>query len=108
MSKTLLAAVVAHCDEILRTKEIGDYDGAANGLQVENSGRVSRIAATVDASLATVKLAVAAGADLLIVASRSVLECAPAMDRDKLRTIPVAGGKQSRGLQLTPAAGFSS
>jgi len=38
-----------------------------NGLQVENSGSVTRIAATVDASLATVKLAIAAKADLLIV-----------------------------------------
>jgi len=44
-----------------------DFDGAANGLQVENSGAVSKIAATVDASLATVKLAADAGADLLIV-----------------------------------------
>ena len=34
---------------------------------MENSGRVTRIAATVDASLATVKLAIAARADLLIV-----------------------------------------
>ncbi len=48
-------------------RAIGDYDGAANGLQVENSGAVTRIAATVDASLATVKMAVAARADLLIV-----------------------------------------
>jgi dinuclear metal center YbgI/SA1388 family protein len=38
-----------------------------NGLQVENRGRVTRIAAAVDASLATVRLAVAAGADLLLV-----------------------------------------
>src|SRR6185312_4329839 len=38
-----------------------------NGLQVENSGSVTRIAATVDASLATVKLAIAAKADLLLV-----------------------------------------
>jgi len=36
-------------------------------LQVENSGQVARIAATVDASLATVQLAVKAKADLLIV-----------------------------------------
>ena len=67
MPKTSLAAVVKHCDQILRTRAIGDYDGAANGLQVENSGAVTRIAATVDASLATVKLAIAAKADLLIV-----------------------------------------
>ena len=67
MSKTSLAAVVKHCDQILRTAAIGDYDGAVNGLQVENSGTVTRIAATVDASLATVKLAIAAKADLLLV-----------------------------------------
>jgi dinuclear metal center YbgI/SA1388 family protein len=67
MPKASLAAIVSHCDKILRTRAIGDYDGAANGLQVENSGAVTRIAATVDASLATVKLAVAAKADLLIV-----------------------------------------
>jgi dinuclear metal center YbgI/SA1388 family protein len=67
MAKVPLKTVVAHCDKILRTRQIGDYDGAANGLQVENRGTVSRIAATVDASLATVKLAIAANADLLIV-----------------------------------------
>jgi dinuclear metal center YbgI/SA1388 family protein len=67
MPKVSLAAIVADCDKILRTKTIGDYDGAANGLQMANRGTVSRIAATVDASLATVKLAVAAKADLLIV-----------------------------------------
>jgi dinuclear metal center YbgI/SA1388 family protein len=67
MPTTLLAAIVKHCDQLLRTKTIGDYDGAANGLQVENSGAVTKIAAAVDASLATIKLAVAAKADLLIV-----------------------------------------
>jgi dinuclear metal center YbgI/SA1388 family protein len=67
MPKISLAVLVKHCDQILRTREIGDYEGAANGLQVENSGHVTRIAATVDASLATVKLAIAAKADLLIV-----------------------------------------
>ncbi|HSY17216.1 MAG TPA: Nif3-like dinuclear metal center hexameric protein [Candidatus Acidoferrales bacterium] len=67
MSKVPLPAIVTHCDRVLRTADIGDYDGAVNGLQVENSGHVSRIAATVDASLATVRLAIAAKADLLIV-----------------------------------------
>ena len=62
-----LKKIVGHCDHILRTREIGDYDGASNGLQVENSGAVAKIAATVDASLATVKLAIAVRADLLIV-----------------------------------------
>lgn len=67
MPKASLAAIVQYCDRVLRTREIGDYDGAANGLQMENSGTVTRIAATVDASLATVKMAIAAKADLLIV-----------------------------------------
>jgi len=67
MSKASLTAIVKHCDHLLRTDQIKDYDGAVNGLQVENSGTVTRIAATVDASLATVKMTVAAKADLLIV-----------------------------------------
>src|ERR1019366_5122985 len=67
MPKVSLAAIVKHCDQLLHTKEIGDYDGAANGLQVENGGTVSRIAAAVDASLATVKLAIVARADLMVV-----------------------------------------
>jgi dinuclear metal center YbgI/SA1388 family protein len=66
MQKVPLPALVSHCDKILRTKTVGDYDGAVNGLQVENRGAVTRIAATVDASLATVKLALAAKADLLL------------------------------------------
>lgn len=67
MAKTSLATLVRYCDRLLRTAEVGDYAGAVNGLQVENSGSVSRIAAAVDASLATVKLARAAQADLLLV-----------------------------------------
>jgi dinuclear metal center YbgI/SA1388 family protein len=67
MPKASLAAIVKHCDQLLRTKSIGDYDGAANGLQVDGRGPITKIGATVDASLATVKLAIAARADLLIV-----------------------------------------
>jgi dinuclear metal center YbgI/SA1388 family protein len=67
MSRVSLAAIVRYCDQALRTADVQDYDGAANGLQVENRGVVTRIAATVDASLATVRLAAAAGADLLLV-----------------------------------------
>jgi dinuclear metal center YbgI/SA1388 family protein len=67
MSKASLKSIVAYCDQLLRTTEVKDYDRAANGLQVENRGTVTRIAAVVDASLATVKLAVAARASLLVV-----------------------------------------
>ena len=61
-----LANIVKYCDRILRTDEIADYDGAANGLQAQNRGSITRVAAAVDASQATVKLAIAARADLLI------------------------------------------
>ncbi len=67
MPKASLAAMVKYCDALLRTGEIGDYNGAVNGMQVANRGGITRIAAAVDASLATVKLAIAARADLLIV-----------------------------------------
>jgi dinuclear metal center YbgI/SA1388 family protein len=67
MAKASLSSVVRYCDRLLHTGQIKDYDGAVNGLQVENRGQVTRIAATVDASLATVRMAIAAKADLLIV-----------------------------------------
>jgi len=67
MPKSSLSEVVVYCDKLLRVSEIHDYDGAVNGLQVENRGRVSRVAAAVDASLATVRLAAKAKADLLLV-----------------------------------------
>ena len=67
MSKVSLAAIARYCDRLLRTAKVQDYDRAANGLQVENRGSVTRLAAAVDASLATVRLAAAAKADLLLV-----------------------------------------
>lgn len=62
-----LRTLVEYSDRLLRTSEVRDWDGAVNGLQVENSGNVHRVAAAVDASLATLRMAKAAGADLLIV-----------------------------------------
>src|SRR5258705_8725979 len=67
MSKASLATIVRYCDQMLRTAKVQDYEGAANGLQVENPGQVTRIAAAVDASVATVNLAIGEKADLLLV-----------------------------------------
>jgi dinuclear metal center YbgI/SA1388 family protein len=67
MPKAALRDIVRYCDRTLRTHQVHDYDGAVNGLQVENGGRVTCIAAAVDASLATIQLAIAARADLLVV-----------------------------------------
>ena len=62
-----LHEIVSFLDTQLRTAEIPDYPGAVNGLQLENGGAVTRIAAAVDASLPVVEAAVAMGADLLLV-----------------------------------------
>jgi dinuclear metal center YbgI/SA1388 family protein len=67
MPKTKLADVVGRCQKLLRPETFCDWEGAVNGLQVENAGQVGRIAACVDASLATIKLAIEAEADLMIV-----------------------------------------
>ena len=67
MPKTLLKDIVTHCDRTLKIDTITDYDGALNGLQMENNGQVSRIAAAVDASLKTIRMAIDVKADLLIV-----------------------------------------
>lgn len=67
MPKTALLNIVRHCDRILRTDKVNDYPGAVNGLQVQNQGGVTRIAAAVDATLSTIKLAIASRADLLVV-----------------------------------------
>ena len=67
MKDAALSALVKYSDRLLRTDAITDYDGAVNGLQVENSGGVTRIAAAVDASLATIHKAIALRANLLVV-----------------------------------------
>jgi len=67
MPKADLLAIVKHCDRELRINEIVDYDDAHNGLQVENDGKIHHIAATVDASLATIRKAADMGVNLMVV-----------------------------------------
>lgn len=62
-----LADLVAHAEALLRPDRFKDYPGAVNGLQFENRGRVLRIAAAVDGTLAVARKAVDAGANLLVV-----------------------------------------
>ena len=56
-----------YLNEYLRLADVPDYAGAINGLQVENSGHVSRIAAAVDASEASISQAVEKGCDVMLV-----------------------------------------
>lgn len=62
-----LADVVHALDLELRTTEVPDSSVALNGLQVANSGRVTRVAVAVDASLASIRAAAAMGANMLVV-----------------------------------------
>lgn len=62
-----LSEIVRYTDEYLRVAECGDWSNALNGLQVENSGRVAKIGAAVDASTRAFTAAAERGVDLLIV-----------------------------------------
>lgn len=62
-----LASIVTDLDTLLRTREIPDYPGAMNGLQIANEGAVRRIVAAVDACEAVITGAASIPGTLLIV-----------------------------------------
>ena len=62
-----LSKIVTYTDRFLRIRDVGDWDNALNGLQIENSGRVTRIGAAVDASTRVLTEAQKRDVDFLIV-----------------------------------------
>src|SRR5215471_6345794 len=62
-----LSNIVTYADRLLRVRDVGDWDNALNGLQIENSGRVTRIGAAVDVSTRVLSEAAKRNIDLLIV-----------------------------------------
>jgi dinuclear metal center YbgI/SA1388 family protein len=62
-----LADFVRYANHYLRVQEIGDWPNALNGLQIENSGRVTKIGAAVDVSTRILTGAAKKDVDLLIV-----------------------------------------
>lgn len=62
-----LSELAAYLDDYLRVRDVPDSPHALNGLQVANTGEVTRVAAAVDLCQATIRLAVSAGADLMVV-----------------------------------------
>src|SRR5260370_30003911 len=62
-----LEALVQYLDDYLQVRDTHDAPDALNGLQVSNRGEVTRVAAAVDLCHATVQLAAAQGANLLLV-----------------------------------------
>jgi len=63
----VLSEIVEYADKLLRVAEIEDWPNALNGLQVENSGKVTKIAAAVDVSTRVLTAAAKKKIDLLIV-----------------------------------------
>lgn len=62
-----LSEISQYLDEYLRIREIGDWPNALNGLQIENSGRVTKIGAAVDVSTRVLMAAAEKDVDLLLV-----------------------------------------
>ena len=62
-----LSDIVSYTNDFLRISDGGDWDNALNGLQIENSGRVTRIGAAVDVSTRVLTEAAKQDIDLLIV-----------------------------------------
>ena len=63
----MLAEIVKYADEYLRIREIVDWENALNGLQIENSGCVTKIGAAVDGSTRALEEAANRGVNLLLV-----------------------------------------
>src|SRR5256712_4376029 len=62
-----LSSIVGYSDDFLRIRDVGDWDNALNGLQIENSGGVTRLGAAVDVSTRVLTEATKKKVDLLIV-----------------------------------------
>jgi len=65
--KPELAEIVAWLDDYLQIRQVPDHEGALNGLQVENGGRVTRILAAVDASQGSIEAAAGRPGTMLLV-----------------------------------------
>ncbi len=63
----VLSKIVHHLEELLDHAHVGDYPGAHNGLQIENSGRIARVCAAVDACEAVLTEAARVPGTLLLV-----------------------------------------
>lgn len=62
-----LTELTNYLDDYLSVREVPDYKGAFNGLQVAGSADIGSIAVAVDACQATIDMAVHAGVELMIV-----------------------------------------
>lgn len=61
------SAIIAYLDRLLRTREIPDYPGALNGLQLAGTRDVRRVGSAVDFAAITAREATRADVQLLLV-----------------------------------------
>ena len=64
---TSVTEITTYLDDLLETVKVPDYPGAINGLQLTNSGDVTKVAACVDFSTRTVARTVEENANLMLV-----------------------------------------
>ena len=64
---TTLTHIATELDSLLRTADFPDYPQAINGVQVETQADIVKVAAAVDLRVRTIKSALDAGANLLLV-----------------------------------------
>ena len=102
-----LSEIVEYANEYLRIREIEDWSNALNGLQIENSGRVTKIGAAVDVSTRVLTAAARKDIDLLI-ASRIALARIADCNRRVASTIEARFRKRHRALQRPSAARSAS
>jgi dinuclear metal center YbgI/SA1388 family protein len=62
-----LSEIVDYTNDYLHVEEIEDWPNALNGLQIENSGKVTKIGAAVDVSTRVLTAAAKKNVDLLVV-----------------------------------------
>jgi dinuclear metal center YbgI/SA1388 family protein len=62
-----IAEIGRYLDALLHVDNVPDFTGAFNGIQVETESPIVRVAAAVDARERTIRAAVEAGANLLLV-----------------------------------------
>lgn len=64
---TTLTRIASELDSLLNTANVPDYPQALNGVQVETQAKIVKVAAAVDLRERTIRSAIEAGANLLLV-----------------------------------------
>jgi len=89
-----LSSLIEQLDTELKIRDIPDYAGAVNGLQLQNGGSVRRIIAAVDACLPVVKMAAALSGPVLLLVHHGMFwsgaQCITGSVFEKLRTAMTA------------------